>query len=303
VKTSSTAPVAVRALLEGVLDFAGTFPPAGLTLADAVSDYARDRLGPHAWLLGRFVVAANGLRDIERLGGFRSEETHQWRLTVVLPPNPGPSLADVEAFNRERAQRGDSAMACVKSVEFPPLAPDDIRAYMSSVPEGVEAFFETPLDDIERRLAAVADAKAMAKVRTGGLMAGAIPSAEGLARFMTSCSDAGLAFKATAGLHHAVRGSYALTYEPGSPTGTLHGFLNVAVASALVYGDADPAEVIEALAETSAERFKFNEKGLTWRDRKLSIADLTGSRKKFFRSFGSCAFGESVGELEALKLL
>ena len=49
---------------------------------------------------------------------------------------------------------------------------------------------------------------------------------------------AGSPFKATAGLHHAVRGCYPLTYERDSQTATMHGFLNVSTAAAIVYSGA-----------------------------------------------------------------
>src|SRR3954466_16148905 len=54
-------------------------------------------------------------------------------------------------------------------------------------------------------LDAVSQAGCFAKVRTGGVTPDAIPSAETLARFIHECARRRLAFKATAGLHHAIR--------------------------------------------------------------------------------------------------
>ena len=82
------------------------------------------------------------------------------------------------------------------------------------------------------RLAVLSAAGARAKVRTGGVTEGAFPASHALARFIQSCADAGVPFKATAGLHHPLRGEYRLTYEPGSPHGMMFGFLNVFLAAA-----------------------------------------------------------------------
>ena len=45
----------LRALLAGVIDYAGLFPPATLPLDEAVRNYARYRREPEGWMLGRLV--------------------------------------------------------------------------------------------------------------------------------------------------------------------------------------------------------------------------------------------------------
>ena len=47
-----------RALLTGLVDYAGLFPPTGLGMEDAVAEYARQHGEPEAWMLGRFVIPA-----------------------------------------------------------------------------------------------------------------------------------------------------------------------------------------------------------------------------------------------------
>jgi hypothetical protein len=56
---------ALRALLAGLIDYAGLFPPAALSMAEAVANYAGYRGGPDAWALGRFVVPAARLAEFE----------------------------------------------------------------------------------------------------------------------------------------------------------------------------------------------------------------------------------------------
>lgn len=45
-----------KALLSGLIDYAGLFPPAALSMEEAVRNYARYREGEYAWMLGKFVV-------------------------------------------------------------------------------------------------------------------------------------------------------------------------------------------------------------------------------------------------------
>jgi len=45
-------------LLRALIDYAGLFPPASLALPEAVRNYQTYRSGPHAWMLGRFVIPA-----------------------------------------------------------------------------------------------------------------------------------------------------------------------------------------------------------------------------------------------------
>lgn len=54
----------LRTLLEGLIDYAGLFPPAALSMQDAVRNYARYREGEWAWALGRFVVPADRAHEV-----------------------------------------------------------------------------------------------------------------------------------------------------------------------------------------------------------------------------------------------
>ena len=55
-----------RALLAGLVDYAGLFPPAALDMEAAVAEYARRRRAPEAWMLGRFVAPAARLVELGR---------------------------------------------------------------------------------------------------------------------------------------------------------------------------------------------------------------------------------------------
>jgi hypothetical protein len=292
---------AARALLHAIVDYAGTFPPAKLELSDALRNYARARTGKHAWMLGRCVLPAQLLPDFERLaptiaGGGR--EGSPWPLSLIAKGEAGEREM-VQRFNRET--RGTAVVA---ALEFPPLSVMDIDRAAREVPVGVEAFFEVPLGaDFEPRVAAVASSGARVKIRTGGVVATAIPDAAELVRCMRVCSNFGVAFKASAGLHHALCGRYALTYDADSPLANMYGFLNISVAATLVQLGAPDSTAVEALRESSATAFAFMPGGLVWRDRTLTAPDLADARRSFIRSFGSCAFSEPAEDLERLGVI
>lgn len=235
----------LRALLEHLVDYAGLFPPAALTMQDAVRNYARYGEGEYAWALGKFVVP-------------------QARATEVPPEFPLSVLGvdEVKATSEEEI------------AEFPP------GAY-------VEIADIALLDAIKRH-------GQRAKIRTGGITPDAFPAIENIAEFLRACKAKGVAFKATAGLHHPLRCVRPLTYEPNAPLGTMHGFLNVFLAAALL----DHADGI--LVESDPKAFTFDDDGASWRGHRVSTADIIAMRRDFATSFGSCSFEEPIGDLKEL---
>jgi hypothetical protein len=55
---------ALRALLEGVIDYAGTFPPATLPRETAVANYLNYRRSEHAWMLRWLVIAKADINHV-----------------------------------------------------------------------------------------------------------------------------------------------------------------------------------------------------------------------------------------------
>jgi hypothetical protein len=173
---------------------------------------------------------------------------------------------------------------------------------------GLAVYAELPLGDpaaaLDGLLAAVRDAGARAKVRTGGVTASAFPDAADLVRFMDACRRAGVPFKATAGLHHPLRAEYRLTYEPDAPTGTMYGFLNVFLAAALLCAGASLPEAEAILTERDPAALRFDDGGVEWRGIRLTTDALRAAREAgAVVAFGSCSFREPVDDLRALGLL
>src|SRR5687767_13479617 len=57
----------LRALLTGLIDYAGLFPPAKLAMEEAARNYFRFRGGPDGWMLGRFLCPAARLQEFSPL--------------------------------------------------------------------------------------------------------------------------------------------------------------------------------------------------------------------------------------------
>lgn len=290
-----------RRLLEAVLDYAGMFPPAGLTLEAALREYDSARSGLHGWLLGRILLGLDRLPELEAgLGGKPGEQAGaSLRIGAIATGRSIARLDEVRRFNERWA-----GVASVESVEISAGEPSEIPAIARAL-EGLEVFFEVrPDSSLDTCLETIAAAGAGAKIRTGGVTSGAFPDTDTLARFILASARAGVPFKATAGLHHALRGEYPLTHEADSETTVMHGFLNLSAAAALVYSaEAGLSEAQSVLDAASNAAFTFSSDGLHWGERSVAVADLVEMRRRFFRSFGSCSFAEPVGDLAALGVL
>ena len=143
--------------------------------------------------------------------------------------------------------------------------------------------------DWEDALTAIAERGLTAKVRCGGIEAHLFPSAAQLAAFLAAATRVGVPFKATAGLHHAIR------YRD-SKTGFLHhGFLNILVATARAVGGADLPAVEAALLIDDGRELAAQARALP-----PETAELARQR---FLAYGSCSTSEPVEDLADLGLV
>ncbi len=290
------------ALLDGLVDYAGLFPPAALSMDEAAAEYARGRRSPEAFMLGRFVLPAGRLAELSRSADAHLPEPgagEPWRLSALLGADVHADAVLVTAFNASNAGR-----AVVDAVELKAESAEDAGAAVESLPAGLAAFVEVPLDeDLGGWLEVLRRHRASAKVRTGGVVPEAIPEPAEVARFIAACAAAGVSWKATAGLHHPVRAGHALTYAKGAPRAVTHGFLNVFVAAVAACAGAPLAHLEALLNEEDPSAFRIGEDALAWRHLRFSADDVTRARRGFARSFGSCSFAEPVAGLRSLGVL
>ena len=220
-----------------------------MELGEALEEDRRARESDAAFMLGRFVCPASRLAELPDVGRGVS--------AVLDAPLDGAPVEAVET----------TAIGELESL--PALAR--------------EVYVEVPLDDaLEERLDALASQGLAAKVRCGGA---SVPATPALAGFVRACGERGLPFKATAGLHHAVRTG-----------GGEHGFLNL--LAAVVFGEEE-----DALGETDSDAFVLDAVGFRWGDRQAGHAELAHARHERLHSIGSCSFFEPVDELRGMGVL
>lgn len=298
---------ALRVLLEGLIDYAGLFPPAALGMAEAVKNYAAYRRGAHSWMLGRFIVPAARLDEFEQVAAehwLRDNTEGYWQLSVLGGANLEADLASINRFNRRRTV-GDAASAVmIDAIEIKAASIVEIEAALRVISPTLACYVEIPIaNDPTELIKAIANAGALAKVRTGGVTADSFPSTHDLARFIVICAKEDVGFKATAGLHHPLRALNRLTYQADSATTLMHGFLNVFLAAAFAQNGLDVEQLAALLEETSPAAFRFTEDSVFWREQMLVKAHLRNTRRLFATAFGSCSFAEPIEDLQKIGLL
>jgi hypothetical protein len=269
-------------LLTRLCDDAALFPPGNLPLAEAVPAHVAHLASEHRALVGPFIVSAAGVDALGPLLGGAEEGSFEVAVTVPAPDRVTAALAAAAGVPALRVVALEVAVPT--GVDPSTVVPALDTALAGRT--GLEVYVELPRDD--RRPALVAELVGTpyhAKLRTGGVRADLYPDEDELAAAVVACVSAGVAFKATAGLHHAVRNTDPSTgFEQ-------HGFLNVLAAVDAAQAGATTGEVATLLAE----RDSFAVAAL--------VAGLDERVREAFRSFGTCSIDDPRDELVALGLL
>lgn len=284
---------AIRVLIDSLIDYAGLFPPAALDMASAVRNYVRYASGPHASALARFVVPAARLEEFsDALRAIGSGARPH--LSVLLGANIGEDAAAIARLN-------DGGLAIADAIEARAETPAKIADIASALPAGVTSYYELPLTDALPSLVAAAKKHGgRAKIRTGGVTPEAFPDASSIARFIALCAERGVAFKATAGLHHPIRCMRPLAYETDAVRGMMHGFVNVFLAATLIREGAGEERATELLREEDPQAFTVSDDAITWRGEMIRAEAIASTRRDFAIAFGSCSFEEPIDDLQQL---
>ena len=277
-----TAPAATRELFAAMFDDAAIFPPGNAPLQRAVADHWAHRASAHAPLVGAFVCSDSRLPELAA--------------ALRLADRPLPLTLVVTSGARSLPRVLDDVSAepriDLRSVEIAVTEPEhllgsELRDIAQATPPGLTCYVELPIDPgLGEALEQVAQVGVRAKFRTGGATSAAFPTELELAAAISSTLAHRVAFKLTAGLHHAVRHRDPVTGFQH------HGFLNVVAAVAAGLDNAPEADVAALLGERSAEPLVA-----------VAVsADATAVRASF-ASFGTCSVDDPVRDLTRLGLL
>lgn len=292
-----------RAFLNEIVDYAGLFPPALLCMDDAIREFARYANGDDRDLLGRFILPAPRLNDFARAAlSFANGQRNRWRLSAIVSAGNHADVEAIAAFNHAHAN--DEPGMVVDAIEMPVTTASEVEWAVHSFGQDFEIFLEPPsADDPSALLAVISNSGAKGKLRTGGVVASAIPAVTSVIRFIDTCARLSLPFKATAGLHHALRGEYPLTYELGAPKGMMFGYLNIFLAAAFRRAGLPESALFDLLEEDDSSSITFDESGAWWRGNLAGESHLLAARKTLAVSFGSCSFTEPVDEARSMNLI
>jgi hypothetical protein len=284
--TGGGTPGASSGLFDGLVDDAGLFPPERLPMDDAVRRHRGDEAAGNPVLTQRFLCPVSALGELRsRLG-----PDERWRIGLVVDVELDELAVAVRTVEADERLVLETIELRLPGVDDPRSAVERLTALASSTSGAtVHVELSPAVSGWEDALEAVADAGLSAKVRCGGLEAAAFPSPEQLASFLVAAVRRGVGFKATAGLHHAVR-----YRDPGTGF-THHGFLNLVLAVCAAVDGAEVDQVAEVL---------LIDDGAALAERARAVPAPTAARaRSSFRAYGSCSTSEPIDDLTELGLL
>lgn len=279
-------------IFRGLFDDASLFPPASLAMADAVAGHLRHKASWYREMSGPFVCADRKIAQLS--AALTAANVAELDLALVLPGGADSLETATDAVFGEPRLR-------LRAIEVPIAASDEPAGSAAAVAKlasrlddmplaGATAFIEIPASQLDSdALQVAAEHRYLAKLRTGGVTAEAFPDEQTLARCLVALAQERLAFKCTAGLHHAVR-------HRAEDTGfEHHGFLNVLLALTAALEGAEAADVAIVLADRDPGRVAAAISALT--------PDAADEARSLFTSFGTCSTDEPVTDLVTLGLV
>ncbi len=257
----------------GLVDDAAIFPPGDVPLHDATAAYGARRDEWYADLVASFVLRDT---DLPLVRGFGAP------LSVVVTGGAGQLAGPLGAAARMGLEVAAVEIA-VRDADDPVGNVRRIDAAARAAEVDVPVYVELPGPATAAWLAAADEVAACGhrlKLRLGHVDHDLVPGSATVAAWIDAALDRETPFKATAGLHRAVR------HDPEG--GGAHGFLNVMAATQALWdgGSVDDATEALELREPAA----------------LAATDHASARR-WFTSFGSCSVTEPLDDLIALGLL
>lgn len=322
--TDHTTPAeSLKVFTNGIIDYAGLFPPASLELGQAFHNFVYYAQAEYSWMLGKFIIPA---RRLEELAALMADMEVSQFIPLSVIGSGGSTASEFEsAFNSDLSMINDflQVHGDIFSVDaYETRLPVDVFEketnlelieLMKMVSGGLEqalakqtpVFFEVSLPAeyepvIIRAVESIASINKGCgfKLRTGGTEPKAFPAPEVIAFSIMTCCEFNVPMKCTAGLHHPIR------HYNEEVQAEMHGFMNVFAAGILAYTENfDEAELVEVLTDDDPFGFEFTEEGLVYNEMNVPNEEIRRAREEFMLSYGSCSFDEPIEDLKILELL
>jgi len=324
--------------MNGLIDYAGLFPPADLPLNEAINEYCEQIKSENSAMLSRFIIPISKLDDLDdfvplfasigplRLsvlgGGGNTDDEYLSKINK--------NITDINNYREKHDGKIHIDMIECKMATNSPskntmqeattlLNENGLTHYheFAELPN-VGINYSTDEDEsswdevIVPTVKLISEMKgAGVKLRCGGVVKEAFPSVEQVAAMIQTCVLAKTPMKFTAGLHHPIR-HFADEYDE-----FMHGFVNTFGAGIFATTFPTPRNSQEKyrmfillshmIDDQNAENFSFSNDSMTWKvgdDRgtqfEISADNIGEARKNSMISYGSCSFQEPIDDLTQL---
>lgn len=321
----------LRYFMNEIIDYAGLFPPAGLSLDTSLHKYSDYRKNDNSWMLSRFIIPGDRLDELIPYQDSMFSADDPFKLSIL-----GKSTATLDEYeerlqelisqvNRFHNKLGSRVLSEILEIKIPreALFSNDYsllgevfnktaQALTESEHTPQYVFYEAVFEenwkkDIHHVMDSLSGHNRIKyngnyryagfKLRCGGTEAEMVPSIEQVASTLIDARDQNVALKCTAGLHHPVR------HFSDSVQTDMHGFFNVFGGAMLSYAhDLNIDELGVILRDKDPDHFTFTEEAFQWRELSVFTGEITELREVALTSFGSCSFEEPHEELQKLGL-
>ena len=324
--------------MNGLIDYAGLFPPAELPLNEAIDEYILQLKSDNSKMLSRFIIHTSRLSDLDEFVPLFSD-LGPMRLSVLggggnsddeYLKNINRNIADINDYREKHGEKVEiNVIECKMPSNLPSketmekattiLNNSDLTHYheFTQMPY-IDMNYSTEVDEsswdeeILPTVQIISKIKnAGIKLRCGGVVKEAFPTVEQIAAMIQTCVIAEVPMKFTAGLHHPIR-HFAEEYDE-----YMHGFINTFGAGIFATTFPKPTNPQEKyrmfillshmIDDQNAENFIFTNDSLIWKvgdDRGTEFEIETGIiktvREKGMISYGSCSFQEPIDDLSQL---
>lgn len=326
----------LRALLNGIIDYAGLFPPAALALEPALQNYVRYRQEPEGWMLSRFICRVTDLPEVSKQGELLAQGPPLAFSAIGVGGDTGGGFG-CNLFAEENAiytfRHAHKERVTVD--RFEALAPVFVNLKALPIPLDLDLPKDPSvtagiiLESLIFNVAAILGGKpgfdllpflempATPNWRSvmGSVIATLGRKKEYPSGFKLRCGGAGpgavppaeqIAFVLTACRKAGIPVKFTaglhhpLRHDDAKQKTKAHGFINVFVAGVLAHARQLPEDqLIPILEDEDPQSFRFDADALHWRDQTASVGDIVAAREQV-TSFGSCSFDEPRADLRGL---